>query len=237
MRTFNAIACVTLLSACTAADEPNPLPDSYVGAFGAIIAVGENWRLQGDPAHNSLSVSVDDGAETSGTWVHPHYVEGRISASDIRVTLENDVCELHNVTYPMRATVTFPGHTLQGCAAIRWDNELSELIDEIDACIAFAPSFRSITYAGEISGGSVIVRARDGETAQDCRVKGGRAELSPRNETLAFPTENAAILLRARPGETQNPGGDCYEAPEALIYRGHPAWPETVGWWLDPEGC
>lgn len=43
------------------------------------------------------------------------------------------------------------------------------------------------------------------------------------------PVENPIIFVRA-PG--QNPGGECYEAPEV-----HAADGALLGWILDPEGC
>ncbi len=227
------------LAACGApVAQSDDLPlDDHRGTNGAIVAVGENWQLNGDPAINALSIYMDDGTEASGTWAPPYYAEGRISASDIRVTLENAACELNSVPYPMRATVVFPGHTLTGCAAMRWDSRLDDLIDEIDACIAAMPALRTVTYAGDLPDGSTLVRVRDGDDIQDCHVVSGAARHSPRDESVIVATENAAILLRARPDETQNPGGECYEAPEALVFSGHPATSEMVGWMLDPEGC
>lgn len=224
---------LALLAACGAPQSAEQmLPDDDFGLYGAIVAVGENWQLNGDPMINAVSISIDDGTEASGTWVSPYYVHGRISASDIRVTLENAVCTHDDVPYPMRATVTFPGHTLTGCAAMRWDSQLDALIEEIDACIAAAPALRTVTYAGELPDGSVLVRVKDGDIVRDCHVERGIATLSPRNEALPMTTENTAIFVRARPGETQNPGGECYEAPEVrgLMF-------ELLGWMLDPMGC
>ncbi|MBC7768487.1 MAG: hypothetical protein H7124_06850 [Phycisphaerales bacterium] len=237
MLIITLIACTAMLASCGAptTQEANALPDDELGAYGAVVAVGENWQLLGDPASNALSVYMDDGTEASGTWVRPYYVQGRISASDIQVILENVRCEQDNIPYPMSATVTFPGHTLRGCAAMRWDSELSTLIEEIDVCIAAKPSLRTITYAGELPDGSVLVRVRDGDDMQDCRVEGGRATQAPRGESLAVATDNTAVLLRARPGETENPGGECYEAPEASVHGQYTS--EMVGWMLDPLGC
>ena len=232
-------AAAFMLAACGASTirGDDDLPDDDLGTDGAIVAVGENWQLNGDPGASALSIYMDDGTEASGTWVSPYYVQGRISASDIRVTLENAACQQNGVVYPLRATVTFPGHELAGCAAMRWDSQLDTLIEAIDACIAAAPALRTLTYAGELPDGSTLVRVRDGDNAQDCRVERGRATHSPRDESLLLASDNAAILLRARPGETQNPGGECYEAQEAWVYRGHPEMGEMVGWMMDPMGC
>lgn len=237
MRTLAMIA--TLLAACSAPpmQRDSPLPDDNHGIVGPIIASGADWQLSGDPRESALSIYMDDGTEASGTWVSPYFVEGRISAGDIRVVLETAACEQNNIPYPMRARVTFPNHELTGCAAMRWDYQLSDLIDEIDACIAASPELRTVTYAGELPDSSTLVRMRDGDNSQDCRVVNGRATLAPRDENLAFATDHAAILLRARSGETENPGGECYTAPEAMVYSGHPATSRMVGWMLDPLGC
>jgi hypothetical protein len=215
MRTI-VMAAAALVAACGASTigGDDALPDDNLGTYGAIVAVGEDWQLNGDPRASAISIYMDDGTEASGTWVSPNYVQGRISASEIRVTLENAACQQFGIDYPLRATVTFSGHELTGCAAMRWDSQLDTLIDAIDACIAAAPELRTVTYAGALPDGSTLVRVRDGDNVQDCRVERGIATHSPRDESLLLATDNAAILLRARPGETQNPGGECYEAPE-----------------------
>lgn len=239
MRRLLAALSSAALVACGASTTPinETLPDDDGPLFGAIVAVGENWRLTGDPTENAISISMDNGVEVSGTWVHPYYVEGRVSAGDIRITLENAACEIDRVPYPMSATVTFPNHTLTGCAAMRWDSNIDTLLPDIDACIAAAPELRTVTYAGELPDGAVLVRVRNGDDLQDCRIERGRARHSPRDESLRMATEDAAIFLRARPGEKENPGGECYEAPEVFYYTGHPAIGEMVGWSLDPAGC
>jgi hypothetical protein len=234
-----AIASLVALSACGAPvmQASNVLPDDNGSLAGPIVAVGEDWRVNDDPwsPDNTLSIYMDDGTEVSGTWVRPYYVDGHISAGDIRMTLENAACVQDTISYPMRATVTFPGQTLTGCAAMRWDYQVDTLIDEIDACIAEAPEWRTVTYAGELPDGSVLVRVRNGDDMRDCRVERERVKHSPRDESFLAPTENAAIFLRARPGETENPGGECYDAPEVLRFGHH--FSEMVGWLLEPQEC
>jgi hypothetical protein len=109
-----------------------------------------------------------------------------------------------------------------------WDHNLLALLPQIDACIAKQPDAREVTYAGERDGG-VFVRLSSPRNNFDCSVRGGAAQMSRRDEALAVDGENAAIFIRG-PGE--NPGGECYQAPEV-----HDANGALVGWMVDPEGC
>jgi hypothetical protein len=105
---------------------------------------------------------------------------------------------------------------------------LLALLPQIDACIAKQPDAREITYAGARDGG-VFVRLSSPQNNFDCSVRGGVAQPSRRDEALTIDGENAAIFIRG-PGE--NPGGECYQAPEV-----HDANGALVGWMIDPEGC
>ena len=109
-----------------------------------------------------------------------------------------------------------------------WDRNLLALLPQIDACIAKAADAREVTYAGERDGG-VLIRLSSPQNNFDCRVRGGLAQVSRRDEALTIEGENAAIFIRG-PGE--NPGGECYQAPEV-----HDANGALVGWMVDPEGC
>jgi hypothetical protein len=53
--------------------------------------------------------------------------------------------------------------------------------------------------------------------------------LGDRDAALVVDGENAAIFER---GPGQNPGGECYEAPEVRDANGL-----LIGWMLDPQGC
>lgn len=109
-----------------------------------------------------------------------------------------------------------------------WDAHLLALLPQIDACIVASPDARWISYAGAHDGATLV--RLSGETgAFDCRFDKGAAVVTPRDETLRVDSENAAIFVRG-PGE--NPGGECYEAPEVRGANG-----ELLGWMLDPEGC
>lgn len=112
-------------------------------------------------------------------------------------------------------------------SARSWDRNLIGLMPQIDACLAKSPGARQISYAGE-NGGVTLVRIQ-GENPVDCRVSNGLASISPRNDTLNISGDGDALFVRG-PGE--NPGGECYTAPEVRDASGR-----VLGWMLDPEGC
>lgn len=98
----------------------------------------------------------------------------------------------------------------------------------IDACLALSPTSRTITIdpASETS-----VRLSGEGGTFDCVVPNDARD--PANAAilpaLDEPPADAILFVRA-PGE--NPGGECYEAPEV-----HDASGALIGWTLDPEGC
>jgi len=112
-------------------------------------------------------------------------------------------------------------------SARSWDRNLLSLMPQIDACLAKSPSTRQISFAGQYRG-SVLVRMQ-GETAADCRVANGVATIAPHDDALNVPGDGEALFVRG-PGE--NPGGECYEAPEVRDASG-----AVLGWMLDTEGC
>ncbi len=98
----------------------------------------------------------------------------------------------------------------------------------IDACLALAPDRRVVT----INPASDITLRLSSEAGDlDCAVPDddpdpARATVLP---ALNDPPADAILFVRA-PGE--NPGGECYAAPEVRNEAG-----ELLGWTLDPEGC
>jgi hypothetical protein len=111
-----------------------------------------------------------------------------------------------------------------------WETHIADMLPAIDACIASAPENRTITYAAPFQGG-VLVRL-DGELGKlDCRVDadGAHARVSMSDPALMLEGDGEAIFVHG-PGE--NPGGECYEAPEV-----HGPDGALLGWMLDSEGC
>ena len=98
----------------------------------------------------------------------------------------------------------------------------------IDACLALAPDRRVVT----INPAATRTLRLSGEAGNlDCVVPDDAPD--PANATvlpaLDDPPADAIQFVRA-PGE--NPGGECYQAPEVRDAHG-----ELLGLVLDPEGC
>jgi hypothetical protein len=103
-----------------------------------------------------------------------------------------------------------------------------ERLPLIDACLALAPDRHVVT----IDPVAVRTLRLSGEAGSlDCVVPDDNTD--PANATvlpaLDDPPADAIQFVRA-PGE--NPGGECYQAPEVRSASG-----ELLGWVLDPEGC
>jgi hypothetical protein len=115
-------------------------------------------------------------------------------------------------------------------APTRWDERLTDMLPAIDACIAKAPENRTVTYAAPDHAG-LLVRIDGEEGELDCRVDadGSNARISRSDPELIVAGDGEAIFVRG-PGE--NPGGECYEAPEVRDASGG-----LLGWMLDPAGC
>ena len=113
---------------------------------------------------------------------------------------------------------------------LQYDNPqaIIERLPLIDACLALAPDRRIVT----IDPASNLTLRLSGEAGDlDCAVPDDdpdptRATILP---ALNDPPADAIMFVRA-PGE--NPGGECYEAPEVRNEAG-----DLLGWTLDPEGC
>jgi hypothetical protein len=116
----------------------------------------------------------------------------------------------------------------QGPAAPTGDSaEVVSRLPLIDACLALSPETRTVTI-NRASNLSVRLSGESGSfdcvVPNDARAPANAAVLP----ALDDPPADAIIFVRA-PGE--NPGGECYEAPE--VRDGG----ELLGWLLDPEGC
>lgn len=114
-------------------------------------------------------------------------------------------------------------------AAPQGDNaQIISRLPLIDACLALSPTSRTIT----INPSSDVAVRLSGESGTfDCVVPNDARD--PANAAilpaLDEPPADAILFVRA-PGE--NPGGECYEAPEVRDARG-----ALIGWTLDPAGC
>lgn len=230
-----ALALAFALVACGASTQSSDdVPDGDALPYGAISVIGENWGLNADPDAPGVSLTSEDGTELSGPWAAPQAVDGgyRMVAGPITLDVQETPCQMNGMPWPMTAQATFNGRTLPGCAAMRWDYQLVALMPQIDACLAQSADTPTVSYAGTQTDGSVLVRMQGSEVMKDCRVTNGAAVVTPRTETLFVATDHEILFQRASATNTQNPGGECYDAPEV---RG--ANDELLGWKLDPLGC
>jgi len=99
----------------------------------------------------------------------------------------------------------------------------------IDACLLISPETRVVTID---PASDVFVRLSGNDQRVDCVIPDDTTD--PSNAAIVAVREDVAIanpiLFVRAPGE--NPGGECYEAPEVRGDAG-----ELLGWTLDPEGC
>lgn len=117
---------------------------------------------------------------------------------------------------------------------LAWETRLTEMLPYIDACIAKSPQTRTVSYAGPLDEESVVVRLGGAAGEFQCTVPmadpvASNAVIFRDDETVAFEGEGSALFVRG-PGD--NPGGECYAAPEVRDANG-----DLIGWMLDPEGC
>jgi hypothetical protein len=208
---------------------PAPPPDLH----GALIGIGDNpvWRLDADPT-GAVTLTIGDHETYTGHYAEPHRnPEGgfTMEAGDVTLDLTVEPCTIGGARYPLRA-IAQPHRqaAVEGCAYVRWDQKLVELMPQIDACIAASPATRRVNFAGPYQG-AVLVRLAGGDAQVDCRVNNGAASVSPRDPALHVLGDGDAIFVRA-PGE--QPGGECFTAPEVKAADG-----TLLGWMDDPQGC
>jgi hypothetical protein len=107
-------------------------------------------------------------------------------------------------------------------------NHIISRLPLIDACLLLAPGMRTVTIDPQ-SERSVRLSGESGSA--DCVMPNDTADPSTASILPALgDTAPDAILFVRAPGE--NPGGECYEAPEVRSASG-----ELLGWMLDPQGC
>lgn len=204
-----------------------------------VVAIGEGWRLDSDPQAGLTLDVANSGELISADYAAPTRTnEGatRITSGRLALTLDGRACTQGGASYPMTASVVVEGQAARaGCAYMRWDERLTELLPAVDACLSLAPPGSVVTYASQEAADRVLVRLRHGETASDCRApraaNAGPAVTIARDAALGAPGEGDPLFVRARDGATQ-PGGECYEAPEVRGPDG-----AVLGWLAADEPC
>jgi hypothetical protein len=237
---MRALVLVLMLAACGQLAQPEATPEAEVAATsgldlsGHVIAVGAAFRLDAMPDQNVVALMFpNEQQNVSAPYAAPQATEtgAVLHSGDITLTLTPGACAHEGAIYPMHARVAVAnGRSAEGCALVRWDRHLVELMPQIDACIAAAPADMSwVSYAGR-TGDDVIVRLQGNQAPLHCVVRDGAATVSPVGEDQRIAGDRETLFMRGSGG--QNPGGECYQAPEV-----HSANGEMLGWMLDPLGC
>lgn len=249
-RTLTMLLTALALSACNRAPAPAEAPPppelaeptgfDLASLNGRVVAVGgPGWRLDADPALGLIFTIPAQDRTVSAAYAPPQR-EGetgaRIASGDIALSLENEACTFDGASYPLTARVTVgPEAPRAGCAFVRWDARLTQLLPAIDSCLSLVTEETpfTVTYAAHEGGGKALVRLRNADGGYDCRApldpEAGAAMIAAADPELRIGGDGAAIFVRA-PGE--NPGGECYAAPEVRAPDG-----ALIGWMDDPEGC
>ncbi len=241
---MRALVLALALAACGQSTAPAPEAEvattSGMDLSGHLIAQGADFRLDSAPDIGVVLNYPQQELTVSGPYALPSATDSGalLESQGISLTLTPGACMLDGVTYSMNASVSIPNATpATGCAFVRWDHQLLELMPEIDACIADARGARWVTYAGEYQGVTLVRVQGDGQSF-DCRISQSTtsngqpvyiADVRPREEGMAVAGDGEALFVR---GSGENPGGECYDAPEVKRASG-----ELLGWMMDPMGC
>ena len=212
---------------------------------GTLAAVGPNnaWTVSVDPA---LGVTFRDGQtfmEVTGAYAAPVSQGGGVFIGDpalgLQITAGPCSSGVAGVVYPFSVTVSRDGaEAVSGCLYRPWTNQIVANADQVLSCLRLSPGRSAATYI-ERRADEVFVRVM-GEPAVegapgamiDCRapVTASPAQLitAPADASV-YPGEAVALFYPA-PGD--NPGGECYVAPEVKNAAG-----QVIGWLASPEGC
>jgi hypothetical protein len=241
---MRALVLALALAACGEAAPTKQAPNAEIATTsgfdlsGHLIAQGADFRLDSAPDIGVVLVYPANELTVSGPYAVPVATDtgALLESQGISLVLTPSACTLDGVTYPMSATVTIPNaRPAEGCAMIRWDNNLIELLPQIDACIANSPETTWISYAADTGEGLVTVRMQGHGRGVDCTVPNDSADpqhatISPRRAEFRPAGDGEALFVRGSSGP--NPGGECMEAPEVRGANG-----ELLGWMMDPMGC
>jgi hypothetical protein len=240
MKKFAVIVAACALAACgQPAAPPEPVNQTAPTAIptGSFNAYGDapEFEFIADTSAQAIELRMNYETVASAPYSppQPNGEGARIISGELTVDLVPGDCTASGVRYPLRITIQPVGReAVSGCAIERWDTRLLELMPYIDACIAKSPETRWVTYAGDTGEALITVRLQSGASSVDCTIPSDdpdNAQVSQRREDLRIAGEGAAIFVRG-PGE--NPGGECYDAPEVRAANG-----EMLGWMMDPMGC
>ncbi len=158
------------------------------------------------------------------------------TSGPLTVTFSAKACSdgMSDAVYPYTVEAALVGaqaQTFTGCGYRPWGQDILAALPVIDACLkGEGEDPHVVTYAAASAPdtGFLLMPGGDGDV-HACTVSGGVVSAGS-HEGDAVPAGTDAELFVRAPG--QNPGGECYEAPEVKDADGN-----LIGWWLDPEGC
>jgi uncharacterized membrane protein len=212
-----------------------PSPLAFEGALEAVGPEGA-WRLSIAPEAGITLNEIEAGVTTQAAYSQPVGVEAGvdIGSAPIRVRITPGPCSngMAGVAYDWNVQVTRDGQPpLNGCLYRPWTTQIVALLPQVRSCLRLSPGEASVSYLRNDGEGAAFMRIV-GETGAelDCTiVAGGTNPQTMPPQGARYPGEQDALFFPA-PG--QNPGGECYAAPEVRDGDG-----AVVGWLADPTGC
>ena len=252
--TLAAMAAAAMLSACDFGGGEEPAVDvdqaadvdAAAGALapGALEGVlagvgpGGDWKLTIDPALGLSLDNIADGTLVTADYAAPSAVDGgvRIGGGAMTAVVSGGPCEsgVENVSYPFSVRVEIEGgQTLEGCLYRPWTTQIAALAPAVRACLSVSPGRSAVSYL-RADGNNLAFMRVVGETGAevDCTAAltgEGAPQVQPVTGPRGYPGERDALFYPA-PGD--NPGGECYVAPEVRSESG-----ELLGWLALPDGC
>jgi hypothetical protein len=218
------------------ADTATALDPAALEGELALIGPGGDWRGRVSPIDGVIVDEADAQVRLIGDYAAPAMLEDgvQIGSAALQVTVTPGPCEAgaEGVTYPFTARVDRgDGPPLEGCLYRPWEARVPALYPAIIACLAEVGGDASVTYADYADGDRAFVRIMRSDMAlADCTA--GRDGSLPSVSTAApgtYPGENDVWFVA---GRGENPGGECYTAPQVISPDGTP-----LGWLVDPVGC
>ncbi len=206
---------------------------------GALEAVGPEgaWRLSIAPEAGITLNEIEAGVTTQAAYSQPVGADTavEIGSAPIRVRVTPGPCAngMAGVSYDWNVQVTRDGQPpLNGCLYRPWTTHIVALLPAVRSCLRLSPGEASISYLRNDGDGAAFMRVV-GETGTelDCTMVAGgtNPQTMPANPSR-FPGERDALFY---PSPGQDPGGECYAAPEVRDGAG-----AVVGWLAEPvAGC
>ncbi|MFT3728318.1 MAG: hypothetical protein QM759_10895 [Terricaulis sp.] len=234
---FFTLAALAACSKPPAPQAPAAPPSLYpsladvTSNLGAIVAVGDHWRVDADPFYG-LSVhengraafSTSDRLLTGGTGMAFRYL-----VSDVSVGVTRVDCEAGGVHYPLTTTLDRVGKPqLKGCGFEPWATRVRAAVKIADACAPAGANAQRVTLFQVNGDGSMLVRLRGDAGGVDCHVVNSQLRAAPRDSALKFGGEGELDMIR---GSRTAPDDACVASNIAMGEDGN-----LIGWFVPNDG-